>query len=208
MQDYAAINREQSHSEFDPFTEERYRLFYRFMPRSSRRVLDIGCNTGRGGGTLKGLNPLFEITGLDVLHERLERLPADVYANTICGTALKIPVEDCYFDAVLAGEFIEHLYPADVEGTLCEIFRVLRIGGALLLTTPNPRDIKLRWRRGSVLGGSHVSQHFADTLRTRLRMIGYNNVRILGCGKVTRYLGVRFPILRIYGSYLVVATKV
>jgi len=39
-------------------------------------------------------------------------------------------------------EFIEYIYQADVDQTLGEIFRVLKIGGRLLLTTPNPGDVK------------------------------------------------------------------
>lgn len=207
MQNYESLNRQQVHSETDPFTEERYKLFSSFLPRSTTRVLDIGCNTGRGGRVLKQLNPQLVISGLDVVSERLACLPSDTYVDNILGSSTAIPAEDGAFDAVVAGEFIEHLYPLDVERTLCEIFRVLKVGGSLLLTTPNPSDIKLRWRRGSILGGSHVSQHHHDTLKTRLRMIGFGQVRILGSGKVTRYLGCRFPFLPIYGSYLAVATK-
>lgn len=207
MQDYEELNIQQKASEGDPFTEERYRLFYKFMPKHARDILDIGCNTGRGGETLKGLNRDFILYGLDVVKERLDRLPAGIYKEYIHGSSTAIPLADCSLDAAIAGEFIEHLYPMDVDLSLAEIFRTLRIGGRILLTTPNPGDIKLRLRGGSVLGGAHISQHHPDMLRTRLRMIGFDRVRIMGSGKVTRYLGCRFPLLSIYGSYLAIADK-
>jgi predicted SAM-dependent methyltransferase len=106
----------------------------------------------------------------------------------------------------VAGEFIEHLYPSDVDRTLAEIFRVLRIGGQVMLTTPNPSDIKRRLRGRSILGGAHVSQHHADALKMKLRMTGFSSVRILGSGKVSRHLGPHFP-LPIYGSYLALGRK-
>lgn len=46
------------------------------------------------------------------------------------------PYEDSTFDLVLFCEILEHL-PADPIHTLAEIHRVLKRGGALLLTTPN-----------------------------------------------------------------------
>ncbi len=207
MQSYESLNEVCVTSETDPFTEERYRQFYRFLPKEVSTVLDVGCNTGRGGRILKALNPNLQIVGLECVKARLERLPQEVYTRTICGYSTEIPAEDNSFDAIIAGEFIEHLYTQDVDKTLAEMFRTLKIGGRLLLTTPNPNDIKLRLRKQSVLGGAHVSQHFPDALKIKLKMMGYSNVKIYGSGKTSRYLGNAFPLLNLYGSYLAIADK-
>jgi ubiquinone/menaquinone biosynthesis C-methylase UbiE len=204
---YESLNLQQEVSERDPFTEERYRQFNRFFQKGASTVLDIGCNTGRGGRVLKQIDSSLKISGLDCVKSRLDRLPEDAYAQNIYGLSTEIPCDDYTFDVVVAGEFIEHIYATDVDRTLAEIFRVLKIGGRLLLTTPNPQDIKKRLRGESVLGNSHVSQHFPDTLALKLRMLGYANVRIFGSGKVSRYLGDRFPLLSLYGSYLCIADK-
>lgn len=207
MQSYETLNTAQVVSETDSFTADRYRQFYKSFPKDARTVLDIGCNTGRGGQVLKQASASLTISGLDCVKDRLERLPKDTYTQTVYGLSTEIPVKDDSFDVVLAGEFIEHLYINDVDKTLGEIFRVLKVGGRLLLTTPNPQDYKKRMRRESVLGGAHVSQHFASALKQKLRMMGYSNVRVYGSGKVTRYLGYHFPLLNIYGSYLLSADK-
>ena len=203
---YEALNLLQPESEHDSFTEERYRQFYKYLPKGARSVLDIGCNTGRGGRVLKELDSQLKIYGLDAVRDRLDRLPKNVYEQGVHGLSTKIPNEDGTYDAVVAGEFIEHIYQADVDQTLGEIFRVLKIGGRLLLTTPNPSDLKRKLRGGSILGGSHVSLHFAEMLKLKLRMAGFSRVRIIGSGKVTRYLGSHFPLF-IYGSYLAKADK-
>lgn len=156
---------------------------------------------------LKALDARLVIFGLDAVKDRLDRLPASVYQNVVHGFSTEIPVEDQSFDAVVAGEFIEHLYHRDVDKTLEEIFRVLKIGGRLLLTTPNPYDWKRRFRAQSVLGGAHVSQHFPDALKWKLKMMGFADVRVYGSGKVSRYLGGRFPLLSLYGSYLAIGDK-
>ena len=207
MISYEELNAQQVISEKDPFTLERYQQFYRFFPANVKTVLDIGCNTGRGGQVLKKLNQELKIFGLDCVEDRLNKLPNEAYERGIYGLSTNIPCEQYKFDVVVAGEFIEHISPLDVDKTLAEIFRVLKIGGRFLLTTPNPLDLKKRIRGESVLGGAHISQHFHDTLRLKLRTIGYSRIKVYGSGKVTRYLGYHFPFLHIYGSYLMMGDK-
>jgi SAM-dependent methyltransferase len=206
--DYATRNELQEVSETDPFTESRYLQFAKFLPAGPLKVLDVGCNTGRGGAVLKEQRPDVSIFGLDLLQSRLDRLPKNVYSGTVCGSATQIPNDDETYDAVIAGEFIEHLLPIDAHRFVADAFRVLKLRGILMLTTPNPSDLKLRLRGGSVLGGAHLSQHHPDTFRTVLKMYGFARVRILGSGKVSWYLGARFPWLRIYGSFLALGEKV
>jgi ubiquinone/menaquinone biosynthesis C-methylase UbiE len=205
--DHVTRNEQQQASESDPFTESRYAQFARLLPPGALRVLDVGCNTGRGGAALKRLRPEVQIHGLDLLQSRLDRLPKDVYAGTVCGSATQIPSGDESYDAVVAGEFIEHLLPIDAHRFVADAFRVLKLNGRLLLTTPNPGDIKLRLRGGTVLGGAHLSQHHPGTLKTVLKMFGFSRVRVMGSGKVSWYLGSHFPLLALYGSYLVVGHK-
>jgi ubiquinone/menaquinone biosynthesis C-methylase UbiE len=203
---YEAQNELQVASEEDPFTLERYEQFFHLFPKSAVRALDVGCNTGRGGNKLKQLNARLEIYGLDCVQARLDRLPA-CYTSGVHGLSTEIPVEDRFFDVVVAGEFLEHLYPRDVDKTLCEFQRVLRIGGRLLLTTPNPHYIKTRLQGKTVYGVSHLTQHFPKTLGLRMQMHGFSEVKILGSGKVSRYLGMHFPLRLAYGSYLVRGDK-
>ncbi len=207
MKSYESINVQHIESEHDSFTEDRYKQFFKFFPENVATVLDLGCNTGRGGTVLKKLNNKLTISGLDVVEDRLKMLPESIYTFKINGSSTEIPVDDCSYDVVVAGEFIEHLYCQDVVITLYEVFRVLKIGGSFLLTTPNPQDIKRRFRKQSVLGGAHLSQHFYKVLKIQLMMTGFSNIRILGSGKMSRYLGYRFPLLSVYGSYMAAADK-
>ena len=203
--DYVAANVAQSESESDDFSPERYRQFARHLPRAGRRVLDLGCNVGRGGEALKSVRPDLEIVGVDLVEERLRKLPQAVYASWVEASATSLPFEDATFDAVLAGEFVEHLTEHDVDAMLNEARRVLRRGGRLLLTTPNPQGINFRLKRMSVLGGAHFSQHPPAQLRARLQRHGYKRIRLSGSGRMTRHLGECAHPLMLYGSYLAVA---
>lgn len=201
------LNRAQILSETDPFTEPRYRQFARYFRPDTRTVLDVGCNTGRGGAALKALMPALRISGLDCVPERLAALDPAVYESSVCAFTQAVPLPSGRFDAIVAGEFIEHVPSDQVFPTLCEFFRLLRLKGLLLLTTPNPAYLRNKLTGGSVLGGSHISQHHARNLRRRLEDVGFSHVRIRGSGRVSTYLGEHFPIRAVYGSYLIEAVK-
>ena len=76
------INREQSVSETDPFTERRYRQFARHLGAGyTGQVLDIGCNTGRGGQAFMASAPGARLDGVELVPDRIERIPAGVSAR-------------------------------------------------------------------------------------------------------------------------------
>jgi SAM-dependent methyltransferase len=206
LDSYSQENLLQPEAEHDVFTVERYRQFARHFPRSVHAVLDVGCSTGRGGLELAKAHPDAELWGIDVVQERLDHLP-DVYAQRIRGLSTDIPLDDQSVDVITAGEFLEHLLPRDVDTTLCEFQRVLRVGGRLLLTTPNPSYFRLKLTGRSVYGPGHLTQHYPHLLRARLRMHGFSHVRLLGSGRISRHLGEHIPVLPLYGSYLVRADK-
>lgn len=128
----------------DPFTKERYAQFAAHLPKlldQGSRVLDVGANDGSGGTVMKLLRPEIELYGLDCVDTWLKSLPP-AYSGGIQALCSEIPVPDCHFSGIVAGEFLEHLYPKDVDPTLEEFQRVLKIGGRLLMTTPQPRFLK------------------------------------------------------------------
>ena len=201
------LNRGQKVSEIDPFTEGRYEQFVRHLPSDAHDVLDVGCNTGRGGVVMKTLRPSLCITGLDCVPERVEALDPKIYDARICDFTESISSPSDSFDAIVAGEFIEHLPPAKVDATLCEFFRLLRLQGRLLLTTPNPLYIRHFLERTSVLGGAHISQHYISSLRRRLAAVGFSGITIRGSGRVSSILGEHIPLRAVYGSYLAFGSK-
>jgi ubiquinone/menaquinone biosynthesis C-methylase UbiE len=203
---YELENLRQPEAEVDLFTIERYQQFTRHMPAGVRVALDVGCSTGRGGLEINRIRSDVELWGLDVVQERLESLPR-AYTRKIRGLSTAIPIDDGSVDVVLAGEFLEHLMPRDVDMTICEFQRVLTVGGRLILTTPNPSYVRLRLTGMSVYGPGHLTQHHAHILRTRLKMHGFANVHVRGSGRMSRHLGEHFPILPLYGSYLMRGDK-
>ena len=132
--------------------EERMR--FRAAARLARvapdaAVLDIGC---RDGGLQAYLPPGIRYQGMDISPEFTA--PAIVIQDISAG----IPFPDASFDHVFCIEVLEHV--PNPFGALTEIHRVLRPGGVLALSVPNPYHAKeLIWnllripdRQGHIYG--------------------------------------------------------
>ena len=204
--DYESLNSAEGWHVTDLFTEERYRQMSKFAPAHLSSILDIGSGSGRGGIVLKAIFPAVAITGLDAVKQRTEN-SENVYTSLIYSSDKDMPFQNDNFDFIVAGEVLEHIAVKEVDYFLCEIFRILKPSGVFVLTTPNPNDIKLRIRRMSILGGSHISQHFPKATKIRMNFTGFRITKVRGTGKTSRYIGGRFPLF-VYGSYLLVAKKI
>jgi ubiquinone/menaquinone biosynthesis C-methylase UbiE len=128
----------------EPADERRRRAFLLEHVPAGARVLDVGCGDGRFAAELVriGAHPV----GIDVAAEPLrrarERHPELDLRQVPSEGAW--PLQDASFDAVWAGEVIEHV--ADTAGWLSELRRVLRSGAVLLLSTPDHGRLQmLRW---------------------------------------------------------------
>ncbi|MBU1499651.1 class I SAM-dependent methyltransferase, partial [Patescibacteria group bacterium] len=122
---------------FNAYVVARYQQVVSLIPKSRRRVLDIGC----GDGALLSLIKNAALYGIDLDQASLDYAAAKVKAKFIQGSAEKLPFESNFFDVVLATEIIEHL--SQPELMLAEIQRVLKPDGSLILTTPIKQPGKL-----------------------------------------------------------------
>ncbi len=115
-------------------TSEVLRAIREFGDSQSRLVLDIGTADGL---MLEELSLNFEATfvGLDISREILAANPERTF-QPAQADALSLPFQEGAFDIVIATAIIEHL--PDGGKFLSECQRVLRLGGLLILTTPEP----------------------------------------------------------------------
>jgi SAM-dependent methyltransferase len=115
------------------FYREKMRAIHRVAPDDGgARILEVG---GGQGGLTKLLYPSAEVTNLD-MDARFAGAPANRLAGVrfVCGDATHLPFDDASFDTVTMFDVIEHV-PDDAQA-MREAWRVLRAGGALLVSTP------------------------------------------------------------------------
>jgi predicted TPR repeat methyltransferase len=205
MSDLHALNSEQHVSETDSFTPHRYRHFCKYLG-GVERILDVGCNTGRGGAVIRSVHPTAVLVGLDMVERRVAAIPTGLYEALFVGDLSALSDQPTRFGAIVLGEVIEHVPIGEIPAFVSGLRELLVPGGRILLTTPNPHYVLLSRRGGTVLGGPHVSVHCAEALSQYLGFSGFRVVKVEGTGRVSRLLGRRFP-LGLYGSYLLVAAR-
>ena len=110
--------------------------------RGARRVLDVGCGTGRLASALREAG-VDEVTGLDacpyLLRVAAARAPSVRFVH---GLAESTGLPSGAFDAVAAC-FLFHELPSDVaDRALAEAHRTLAPGGLLAITEPSREQLR------------------------------------------------------------------
>lgn len=122
------------------FVPERIPLFQAAIGRG-KRVLDLGC---RSGALTRHFLEGNEVVGLDVDRAALAKAEALGIEPVVANVEEPLPFPDASFDAVVAGELLEHLqFP---EALVAEARRVLRPGGVLIGSVPNAFRLQSRIR--------------------------------------------------------------
>lgn len=128
----------------------------------------------------------------------------------------KYPFNDSAFDAVFWGDNIEHLYSP--EKTIREIYRVLKPGGKLVLSTPNFGYWRYRiyylihgvvpqteWIEDRIWNSQHIRFFNSQLLTKFLEEHKFSFIKVMGVNrrKVDKQLSPYFP--RIFSMILVVS---
>ncbi len=111
-----------------------------FKEKGVRKILDIGCGTGRHLVYLSKQG--FKMFGFDSSPEALsisEKWLNDKNQKaklTLCRIEDKFPYEDNYFDAAISTQLLHHNLVEDILKTISEIERVLTPQGFLFISVP------------------------------------------------------------------------
>ena len=163
--------------ETDLVRAERVRSYLRVRSglAGARRVLDWGCRHGATAQLVRAdLGPTVELHGADfsepqayAAFHRLSRLQYRQLSNP-----LRLDYDDAAFDAVIAAGVLEHV--ANIDASLNELWRVLRVDGALLIThLPNALSWSEWLSRRAAPERAHARRFRPGPLRERLLDHGF-----------------------------------
>jgi ubiquinone/menaquinone biosynthesis C-methylase UbiE len=108
-------------------------------------VLDLGCGTGEIAAAIGQMG--YQVTACDFAEKMMDSARRGHPGTSVKWVCLEpnweaLPFEDASFDGILASSVFEYL--VDVPRVAAELARVLRPGGVLLLTVPNPGNFVRR----------------------------------------------------------------
>ncbi len=110
------------------------KIYETIVHLTPHQVLDIGCGNGFLLSTLNQVGIAGQ--GIDISAEAVRCChQIGVTAFQVDIDSSNLPLADNFFDIVVCGEVIEHLF--DTDHLLEEIYRTLSSSGYLILTTPN-----------------------------------------------------------------------
>ncbi len=145
------------------------------------RILDIGCGT----------QPLFLLStkfnekyGIDPSLEQVQFGDNIKISKTDLAEGSRLPFDHEYFDVVTMLAVIEHFTKENAQNVLNEIFKILKPGGILIITTPCPwSDIILKIMAKLKLTSEdeindHKSMHDRSSLVRDLESAGFKKKKI------------------------------
>ena len=121
------------------------------------RVLDVGCGDGFFSSQILQRFNLKNVYGLDISSKAVDLARLKHPEINFQQSALNhIPEETNSIDSITMIEVIEHL--VDIEGTLKELFRVMKPGGILLIATTD-----FNWLKQVIIAIFFFEKYFYPT---------------------------------------------
>jgi SAM-dependent methyltransferase len=130
------------------------------------------------------------------------------YHEAYVGDAMKMPhpFKEGEFDAIIAGELLEHL--PDPLGFLKACSATIKPGGKIVLSTPNPNSI---WERILTLNLSrkyfytknHVCLYPQRWLIRMMEIAGFTDVKIISGGITIPFINANIPFPRPWAHYTI-----
>jgi len=175
---YETHHRQRRNSGDFVFVPERIPLFQEAIGQG-RHVLDLGC---RSGALTRHFLEGNDVVGIDVDRAALAKAEQLGITPVVADVDEPLPVDSETFDAVVAGELLEHIrFPRTL---VAEVRRVLRPGGVFVGSVPNAFRVqnRLRFVRGLQPERDPTHLHMFTPADVRSLLADFTGVRITVLG--------------------------
>lgn len=177
-------------------------VFNEYLPEDikGKNLLDAGCGTGwfSKAATERGAS----VTSMDLGEKLLSKVAQKCNSKMVIGSITEMPFADNTFDYIVCSEVIEHVPQPYLA--MQELYRVLKPGGTLVLTTPNKiwyfaiwiaNTFKLRPYQGL----ENWTGWFE--MKTSLKNIGFEKIKMSGIHLFPFISKIIYPVLNFFHRY-------
>lgn len=153
----------------DGMTRDRINIAYKFMPKTVRKVLDIGA----GYGYIERLiskNNAIEIYGNDISKNAIKNLTKKFKGNFRLESVYQMKYDSNSFDTVFMLEVLEHIPPSKTFKVLKDVKSLLnKKSGFLILSVPTNEGLE----KMSGNPSGHIRMYTEDLIKAELEISGF-----------------------------------
>lgn len=150
------------------------------------KVLDAGCGFGYGAYLLSTSEEVSQVLGVDVSKEVVTYAESRYSGKKVsfcCSDLRKLNLRKQSFDCVALIECLEHLPTSEAMLLLGNLWKTIKVGGLLVLTTPNKDALLNRIkRRARSTIPTHVREYGINEIYDLLVRKGFNPISCEGLG--------------------------
>ncbi len=174
------------------------------VQEGNNKILEIGCGEGNTGKVLKEQGKAIEIVGIEIIYEaaQIAKRKIDKVLN-IDVEKTELPFDEGYFDYVIMGDVLEHLY--DPWLLVRKLSRFIKNGGYIVVSIPNIRHWKVlkelvlkgEWKYSveGPLDDTHLRFFTKKSMISLLESGPFTVSRIIPVSKFRPNLGIKWSMV-------------
>jgi len=156
----------------DGMTKDRIKIAFSFLPRKSKKILDIGAGNGFIEELLSQKD--IEIFGNDISSVSVKNLKSKFDGRFRKESIYDMKYPGKSFDAIFALEILEHVPPSKIFDLLTKIKRILRKEGCFIVSIPTNEGLEKMKNNPS----GHVRTYTENLIRAELKIAGFKIIRL------------------------------
>jgi len=141
-----------------------------FKKRKIKKILDLGCGTGRHAVYLAQRK--FDVYGIDIAQEGIKIAKKWLRENGLSASLKvgdiykKLPYKDNFFDGIISTNTLHHAKIEQIRKLIKEMERILKPGGLIFITVRRVLRVK-GWKKNKIV------IHRFKNRKTKYKVIGH-----------------------------------
>lgn len=177
----------------DGMTKDRIKTAFKFIPKSAKKIIDIGIGHGFLEELLSGRKGL-RIYGNDISKRTIKNARSRFEGNFRLESIHRMIYSENFFDCILILEVLEHVSPAKTFQVLSIIKEILDENGSLIVSVPMNEGLEDMSSNPS----GHVRTYTESLIRSELELSGFKIIKTK-----TLYAFSRFYLLKTFISMII-----